>query len=196
MRVVRGAVEQGRVAVLVAAEVVAQGEDILGGVLVHRRVGRAAYHDESVAGVAYHEHQQAEQCGVLDAGGDHGDEFLLFLQLPPEGEPQEEEYRRSREGLCPARALEGDAEHGHGQEERQVLTSHVAGRVLCLVGLPNGPDDGGYQQEDVDNLARVERHAQGVDEEQLEPSAYFHDARHHAVEHGVDEGEGDEQGNQ
>ena len=92
--------------------------------------------------------------------------------------------------------MEGDAKHGHGQEERQVLTSHIAGRVLCLVGLPNGPDDGGYQQEDVDNLARVERHAQGVDEEQLEPSAYFHDAWYYTIEHGVNESERDEQGNQ
>ena len=66
LRGVSLAVEQRAVAILVAAEIAAEGEDVLGRVLVHRRIGCRADDDERVARVAYHEHQHAEQRGVLD----------------------------------------------------------------------------------------------------------------------------------
>ena len=51
---------------------------------------------------------------------------------------------------------------------------------LCLIDCP---DHGGHKQDDIDNLARVEGHAETVDEEQLEPSAHGDDARNDTIEH-------------
>ena len=56
--------------------------------------------------------------------------------------------------------------------------------MLVGIGLVDGPDDDGHEEEDIDNLTRVERHAERIDKEQLKPSAYRDDAGHHAVEHG------------
>ena len=60
-------VEQRPVAILLAAQVAAQREDVFGRVLVHRRVGRRADDDEGVARIADHDHEKAQQRRVLDA---------------------------------------------------------------------------------------------------------------------------------
>ena len=68
--------------------------------------------------------------------------------------------------------------------------------MLLGLGFVNGPDDTGYQQEYVDNLTRVERHAQSVDEEQLKPSADGDDAWYDAIEYGGQDNHRDTQGYQ
>ena len=75
--------------------------------------------------------------------------------------------------------VEGDAQQGDAQHEGQGHAQLVA----VLVALVDAPYQRGGQYEHVDQYARVERHAQRVDEQQLEPSAHLHDARHHPVEH-------------
>ena len=53
---------------------------------------------------------------------------------------------------------------------------------LCL-RLIDGPDDNADEQNDIDNLTRIEGAAEGVDEEQLKPSADSDDARDNTIEH-------------
>ncbi len=55
------AVEQRGVAVLLAGQVAAQGEDVVRRVLVHRRIGARADKDNAVATVAQQYHAEAEQ---------------------------------------------------------------------------------------------------------------------------------------
>ena len=43
------------------------------------------------------------------------------------------------------------------------------------------------QYQDIDDQTCVERHAQGVDEEEFEHAAYLHDAWHETVQYGYDE---------
>ena len=76
-------------------------------------------------------------------------------------------------------SVERDAEHGDGQQEGEVH----AGAALLVVAFVDAPDDGGCQQGDVDDHAGVERHSEGVDEQQFEPAAHFYDAGYDAVEH-------------
>ena len=76
-------------------------------------------------------------------------------------------------------AIEGDAQHGYGGDEGDI----AALQVLGLIGLVDGPNHTCYQKDDVDNLARVERHSQGVHEKQFKPAAHTHNARHHSIEH-------------
>ena len=70
LRVVALAPCQRAIAILVTAQIVAQGEDVFGRVLVHRRVGRRADADDGIRRVANHQHQHAQQRGVLQAGRD------------------------------------------------------------------------------------------------------------------------------
>ncbi len=179
-------VEQRTVSILVAAEVFAQSEDVFGRVLVHGRVGRRTDDDDGIRGVANHEHEQAEQCGVLHAGRDGGHTGYFAADY----HPQQGQHHNADEECRPAIAVERDAEHAHRCQKRDVL----ARAALVLVCFVDGPNDDAHQQQQVDDDARVEGHAQRVDEEQLEPSAHGDDARHHAIEYGGDEHKGNEQG--
>ena len=87
---------------------------------------------------------------------------------------------------------EGNAQQGYRQQEGDVGTP----RTGIVVALVDGPHEHGEQEHDVDDESAVERHAEGVDEEQLEPSAHLHDARHDAVEHDCDEHHGTGEGEQ
>ena len=75
--------EQGARAILDAAQVVAQGEDVLGRVLVHGRVGARADHDERVGRVAHHQHQHAEQYRILQTGRYDGLLLVAAVQHVP-----------------------------------------------------------------------------------------------------------------
>ena len=59
-------VEERSLSVLVARQIGGKREDVLGRVLVHRRVGSRAYQDDGIAAVADDEHEQAQQDGVED----------------------------------------------------------------------------------------------------------------------------------
>ena len=182
-------VEQWAIAILVAAQIVAEGEDILGRVLVHRRIGRRADHDQGVARVADHQHEHAEQHRVLRTSRD--ERQLVFLQV--QHEPDDSQCDDADDEGRPAPAVEGDAEHAEGQQECQILDGVAVSLRLSLI---DSPDDAADEQDDIDDLTRVEGHAQGVDEEQLEPSADGDDARHDAIEDGHEDGHREAEGNQ
>ena len=86
LRVVGLTVEQRAVAILVAAQVVAQGEDVLGRVLVHRRVGGRANHNHGIGGVADEEHEHTQRHRVLHTGGDEQHAIALDAQHKPQGD--------------------------------------------------------------------------------------------------------------
>ena len=170
------AVEQRTLAVLLAVEVTAQGEDILGGVLVHRRVGRGAHHDDCVRGIANHHHEHTEQRGVEEA---LAQEVFAFLVLEHEQYAEADEQQDAQAERLVAIADEGDAQQGHAQE----VEHHDAGAILLRGGL-DGEEHHGDKNQQIDNQTRVEGQADGVDEEIFKFAAHFHDARHEAVEHG------------
>ena len=62
------------------------------------------------------------------------------------------------------------------------------------LGLPDGPYHHANEQEDIDNLTRIERHSEDVDEQQLEPSANLYDAGNDTIEHCCEDDYRDEQG--
>ena len=55
------------------------------------------------------------------------------------------------------------------------------------MSLPDGPEYHCHQHDDIDDEAAVERQAQCVHKQQLEPSTHLHNARYNAVEHGSHE---------
>ena len=76
-------------------------------------------------------------------------------------------------------AIERNTQHGNGSKERDIHQLPAS----FGIALVHAPNDGSCQQNDIDNHTRIERHAQGVDKQQLKPSAYLHHTRHNAVEH-------------
>ena len=86
--------------------------------------------------------------------------------------------------------IEGNTQHGDSQEECCVLTF----LIQVVVGLIDGPDDDADEQEDIDNLARIERHAQDVDEQQFEPTAHLYDTWNDAIKNGSQDDYRQEQG--
>ena len=186
------AVEQRVFTILVTAEVGAEGEDVLWRVLVHWRVGDGAYHDEGVRRIAYHQHEHAEQGGVLETGRDEIHRLLLHYLLAVEQEGDHGEHYHANDDRRPAIAVERYADEGEREQEGDVL-SLFASRGEALV---DGPDGAYHEAGYIYNESGVERQVQGVDEEQLKPSAHGHDARHHAIEHGGEDDETDAEGNE
>ena len=88
-----------------------------------------------------------------------------------------------------ALAIEGNTQQGYGKHGR----NDDALAVGHLVALVNGPDYHGNQQDDINNESGVERHAAGVHEEPLKPSAHLHNTGHYAVEHGCHQHHRDDQ---
>ena len=177
--VVGRAVEEGCLSVLLASQVVAQREDVFRRVLVHRRVGRGADDNDGVGRIADDHHRQAEDGGVERACADHEP----LAEHAPEAGAHEGEEDDAKHDALRAVAEEGDAQQGDGHEEGDIGTL----RAVVAVALIDGPDEYAQQEDDVDDEARVERHAERVDKQQFEPSAHLHDARHDAIEHHGDE---------
>ena len=171
-------IEQRARAILFTSQVFAQGEDVFRRVLVHRRIGRGADDDECVGRVAHHDEQRAQQSGVQRAGADAEFLFQRSLCLRAQVEPQQGDDNEADDDGTHAVSVERNAQQGDAQDERQ---GHAL-LVAVLVGLVHAPNEHGGQHEDIDQHARVERHTQGIDKQQLEPSAHLHDARHHAIE--------------
>ena len=188
LRVVGFAHKERAAAVLLAAEVGAEGEDVFGRVLVHRRVLRGADHDDGIRGVAYHQHQHAEQRGIEETLAQQV-VALFVLHIQHKHECAE---HNDADGYCAAAvAVERYAEQGDGER-----VEHYGAFAVFLRGAPNSGEHHADQHEQINHHARVERQAEGVHEEQLEPAAHLHDAGHYAVEHGSHEhhrnAEGDE----
>ena len=79
-------------------------------------------------------------------------------------------------------AVERYAEQGNGE-----CVEHDRAFAVFLRGAPNSGEHHADQHEQVYHHACVERQAEGIHEEQLEPAAHLHDAGHYAVEHGSHE---------
>ena len=172
-------IEQWSVAILFTAQVGSQGEDILWRVLVHRRISRAADDDDGIRTVAYHYHEHAEERGVHQSCGDH----ILSVTLPLHSKVKQGEHDYTTKDALPAIAVEGDTQHAHTQQvgERHTRTA------LLFDGFPDAPKHNANEQGDIDDDACVERHVEGVDEEEFEPSANLYDAGNDAVQDSCDE---------
>ena len=76
--------------------------------------------------------------------------------------------------------IERNTQHGYGQYERERHTR----LALFIVAFVYTPDKAGRQQDDIYDDAAVERHAERIDEEQLEPAAHFYNTRNDTVQYG------------
>ena len=108
---------------------------------------------------------------------------MLAVLPPSECHEEQGQHYDAAGNALPAVAVEGDAQHSHAQQEGH----RHADAALLSDGLPNGPQHCASEQGNVDDDAGVEGHTQGVDKEQLEPSAHLDDAWHDAIEHGGNE---------
>ena len=182
------AVEQRRLAILLAAQIGAQGEDVLGRVLVHRGVGRGAHHDDGVRRVADHEHEHAQQRGVHQALTHN---VLPVFLVEHQGRQTADNKDADDDGHQAVAHEEGDTQQRHRQ-----YIEHVGQRAAGCGGGPDGGEHHGDEQQDIDDEAGVEAKAQHVDKEQFKPTAHLHDAGHDAIEHGHDEQHGHAEGGQ
>ena len=164
------------VAILVAAQIASQRKNVLRGVLVHWRIGCRAYHDDGVCGIAYHEHQHAEQCGVLQTCANQ----RLAGILAAHHHPQQSQHDGSDDEGAPSISVEWYAQQTYGCREGDVLSQ----QALVLLGLIDSPYHGADEKQHVYDKSGIELHTQRVDEEQLKPSAYGDDAWHNAIKHG------------
>ena len=185
-------VEQRAVAILVTAEVRTEREDVLWRVLIHRRIGHRTDDDECIARVANHQHQHAEQCRILEAGGDEIHRLFVDHLLAVEQESCDGQHDDADDEGRPAVAVERNADEAEGEQERDVL----AGLILVDVTLADSPYRCCNEAGDVDDEAGVERQSERIDEEQLKPATDGDDAGYDAVEHGGHDDIRDEQGNQ
>ena len=179
LRIERLAVDERVFAILLAVEVGGEVEYVVGRVLVHRRVGRRAYEDEGVAAVAYEDHRHAPSDEAEHAYGHRVEEIC-----PEEGGQHYEEDDAERYAV----AYPEHTREGHGEEEGDAY--HV-GAALLLERIER-PHEGGHDGAGVDEGAGVEAHSAGVDEEELKLLCHLNEARHEAVKHEEEDGEGDE----
>ena len=175
-------VEQRRLAVLLAGQVVAQGEDVLRGVLVHRRVGRRTDQRQGIRRVAHDNHQQADQ--------DRVEQLDVYILLD---EQEGGQCHGQDHGDHIAAADKGNTQQDDRQDEGD---AHTHGMHLLAHGLPDGPGQDARQHEGEGIDTRVVGHAEDVDKQQLEVAADLHQALHHAKHHQANDGERDEQGDQ
>ena len=168
-RVIDLSVQQRRVAVLLAVQVIFQREHVVRRVLVHRRVGRAADDDGGVARVTDHQHRDHHGGGVQHS---HRHFLALYHEDSHQGDDHQDTYPY-------ALFDERDTRQGHRQHER-----NEGARVqrLMTVRGHDGPNEGDGSQNQVDAETRVERQVQRVHEEQLKPARQRRNARDHAVE--------------
>ena len=149
--------------------------------MVHGGIGCGAYDDDGIRGIAYHDHQHAQQRSVHHARTDE----WSALYFTTENESQGAQHDDADEETAPSVTVEGDTQHTDSQQIRAVHTTDV----FLNNRFAYGPQHGSRQADDVADKPCVERHAQRVDEEQFEPSAYFNDARHNAVQNGCHQNE-------
>ena len=173
-------IEEGTLTVLLTSQVLAEGEDILGRVLVHGGIGCTAYHDDGIGTVANHDEQHAQQGGVLETDTDE--------VVPPQGHGQKGQNHHTDDKAGGAMTIEGNTQQGHAQE-----VGHVAAHEAAAYStLPDGPQHHTYQDDEVDDETGVEPEAQLVDEKQFKPAPDLDDAGHNAVEYHHDEDTADQ----
>ena len=162
--------------ILFTSHVGAEGEDVFGRVLVHRRVLRGADDDDGVGRVANHQHQHAEQGGVEEAFAQDEVSVLVFQRQHKIESAEHEQAANHGER---AMTHEGDTE----QRDAGDIENLRANAVL-LRGAPNGGKHHADEHDEIYHNTRVERHAEAVHKEEFKPASDFHDAGHDAVEHG------------
>ena len=183
-------IEQRTVAILIAAEIASECEDVLWRVLVHRRVGRRTYHYDRIAGITDHKHQKTQQNGILCTRCDIRHDLLLYLTGTTEQEIKQSKNNHTDDCGRPSVAVERYAEHTHGQDECYILPLEASARV-CFV---YSPDNRSNKKDDVYDLTCVERTSQNIYKEKLEPSTNSHNARHNTIKHGRNDDKRDDEG--
>ena len=112
LRCVGVAVEQGARTVLLAVKVRAEGEDVLGRVLVHGRIGRGADYYYRIGGVTNHKHEEAEQRGVHYAR--RNEEAVLLVPFAQNDEQCRKHYN-AEDNARSARTVERYSEKTYGK---------------------------------------------------------------------------------
>ena len=168
-------IKQRTVAILVAAEIVSEREDILRRVLVHRRIGRRTYHDDCVCRVTNHQHEHTQQHCVLYSCAD--DSFTAFRNA--QDNPQTAKNHSSDEERAPSETIKRNTKHTHRRTESDVL-AQCAFASISLIYRPYYNADEEYQ---IDYHARIEWHLECIDKEKLKPSTHSDNARNDAIEH-------------
>ena len=109
-------VEQRTVAILLAAQIAAKRENVLGTVLVHGRVGRTSDYNYGIRAVSNHDHEHAKQAGVHEAGTDP----VGLVHLSVQHKIQERQHKDSDKYAGEAMAVKGNSEHTHAEQIRKV----------------------------------------------------------------------------
>ena len=113
--------------------------------------------------------------------------FPSFLYF--QGEIQYYQHHDSDYHCRPSESVERNTEQAHGEHEREVAPQ----AVVAVETLVDSPHHGGNEQHDVYYHSCVETEAEGVDEEELEPSAHLDDAWHYSIEYRCNDDERDEE---
>ena len=166
-RIVGLPIEERTVAILLAVEVILEREDVIGGVLVHRRIRIGANNEGCITAISDNDHGNHQHSRVHHASR----EEVFFLQ---EKAGQKENQNDADNGTLHEEkcSREGQCEH-----ETDI---HAQARFLCI-GLHNRPHEGSSQEGEIDVHTRVEVAMERVYKEQLKPTCNRGDARNHAV---------------
>ena len=148
-------VKQRRIAILVTTQIRTEREHIFGRVLVHRRIGSRTNHDNGIARIANHQHKHAQQGSILETSRHYGHELLVCLLAIVESEVDGSKDDDANDGSTPSHTTERNAQHTYSKCEREVLTLEVAVGIRFIYS----PYHDGYEQDDIDNLACIERTA-------------------------------------
>ena len=163
-----GAVEERTLAILLAVEVRGQGEDVVGRLLVHGRIGMGAYEQQRIRRVAHKDKEYTE------------DDYVEYTHRHLLAHPEEPHGQRGhQQGGQPPRAY-----HGHTREHYRHQEAPLDGARRALpVERHDGPYKRGHQQAGVDEHAGVVRQAEAVDRKQLKALRGLDKAGHQAVEY-------------
>ena len=161
---------------MLTAQVGAEGENVFGRVLVHRRVLCRTYHDDGIRRIANHQHQHAEQRSVEEAFAQH---ILPFVAHCQEHGQTACKQKANDDGHRATAHKERNAEQKHRQR-----VQHHNECTHIFRGAPNSSKHNGNQQENVDDKTRVETHTHHVDKEEFKPATHFDNAGNHTIEHG------------
>ena len=167
-------VEERTVAVLLTVEVVFQREDIIGRVLVHRRLCRGADNQSRITAVADENNRYHECSRVEQPCGHH---LLLPKQQPDQCCRYQHSHPPFLEQECCSR------ERKRADEGYYLRRSDTIGvRIRMLSGEPNSHAQGNDSQHNIHCQSGIERTSEPVNEQQLKPTCHRREARDDTVE--------------
>ena len=178
----RAAIQQRGLTILLTAQILRQREGVVGRVLVKGRILRTANQNQRIATETDENHHYTRH----DVGKHaHGDANTELEQINAQCDEQ-------HQGNQQAVTEEQHARQQNAKGERN-LDAQVA---LVVVQLPQGPCQNSKQHDGINQNAGVERHAQRVDEEQVELLAHLHETRLQTVQNQAHNDKRNQQRNQ